>query len=181
MILKNDYKIVGDKVILFVNNKGETLEAIISIDKLELVKSFKNTWYASKCSTRHGYYVTGHITIDGKPKNLLLHRFIMDVKESDVEVDHYDNNPLNNTNENLRLVSREQNLQNRTIQSNNTSGYRGVSFHKRKNKWQASVKENGGKQKYLGIFETAEEANEAVVKWRKDNYPFSKEANEVIV
>ncbi len=49
---------------------------------------------------------------------------------------------------------------NKRAQSNNTSGYRGVSFHKRKNKYQATIMVNR-KQIYLGSYDTALEASEA--------------------
>lgn len=178
--MKNNYKIQGNKVLMTLAYKGETVITEISLDKLEIANEFPNKWYAGMCASRKRLFVTGHITENGKQKSVLLHRWINKLSDSNIEVDHYDNNPLNNLNENLRLVTKEQNLQNRTIQQNNTSGYRGVSFHKGKNKWQASVKKNG-KQKYLGLFITAEEANEAVQKWRKENYTHSKEASEVTV
>lgn len=176
--MKNNYEIKKDKVVIHLSHKGETVETEISLDKLELADSFPNLWHAGMCSTRKKLFVTGHITENGEQKSVLLHRWINEVFDKNIEVDHYDNNPLNNLNENLRLVTREENLQNRTVQANNTSGYRGVSFHKGKNKWQATVSKNK-KLKHLGLFNTAEEANEAVVKWRKENYAFSKEANEV--
>jgi hypothetical protein len=42
----------------------------------------------------------------------------------------------------------------------NTSGYRGVSWHKAAQKWGAYIRE-GGVRHYLGLFESAEEAHEA--------------------
>lgn len=180
--MKNDFKILGDKTIIYLNYKGETVETVINTDKLERAIEFPNVWYGAYDPMRKRLCVQGHLYLEtGETRkhqtSELLHRWILDVKDKNIEVDHYDNDPLNNTNENLRLVSRAENLQNRTIQSNNTSGYRGVTFHKKKRKWQASVYKNK-KQIYLGIYETAEEANEVVKKWREENYPFSKEATE---
>lgn len=43
---------------------------------------------------------------------------------------------------------------------NNTSGYKGVSFRKDKNKWRATIKLDG-RQKSLGVFLTAQEAAKA--------------------
>ena len=45
-------------------------------------------------------------------------------------------------------------------QINNTSGFKGVSFNKPVNKYQALINING-KRKHLGYFETAEEASKA--------------------
>ena len=78
------------------------------------------------------------------------------------QVDHIDNNKLNNRIENLREAtkSREQ-LQLHHSLSDNTSGYKGVSFHKRCGKWHVQVKRQHGKKYSGGFHDTAEEANEA--------------------
>lgn len=76
------------------------------------------------------------------------------------EVDHIDRNGLNNQRHNLRFVTHQQNQWNRGKSANNTSGFKGVSWHKNRQKWQASIRING-KQVYLGIFPTREEAYKA--------------------
>ncbi len=43
---------------------------------------------------------------------------------------------------------------------NNTSGYKGVSYHKKSQKWQAAIQVDGRK-KHLGVFATAEDAGRA--------------------
>jgi len=53
----------------------------------------------------------------------------------------------------------EQSL-NRRIQSNNSSGYKGVKFDKRRGTWSAEIQFNK-KRKYLGTFKTLEGAIEA--------------------
>jgi CO dehydrogenase/acetyl-CoA synthase gamma subunit (corrinoid Fe-S protein) len=72
-------------------------------------------------------------------------------------IDHIDQNKLNNKIQNLRIATNSQNLRNRSKQVNNTSGFKGVSFHKHTNKFQAKIKINK-KQIYLGLFLSAEEA-----------------------
>jgi len=47
-----------------------------------------------------------------------------------------------------------------------TSEYKGVSFHKASNKWQAKIMING-KQKYIGLFKTELEAHHAYLKAEK--------------
>jgi hypothetical protein len=58
---------------------------------------------------------------------------------------------------NLRLADNFKNARNRTISSANSSGFKGVSRHKRTGKWQANIAANG-KQFYLGLYTTPEEA-----------------------
>ena len=95
----------------------------------------------------------------------LMHRQIMARilgrnLEGHEHVDHADRNTLNNTRANLRLCTPSQNGANRSLQRNNTSGYKGVSFHKHSQKWKAAVRVNGYLQ-CLGYFHTPEEAFEA--------------------
>jgi hypothetical protein len=74
-----------------------------------------------------------------------------------MEVDHEDRNSLNNSVDNLRLGGSVLQNQNRGIWSNNTSGVKGVSWHKGVSKWQAYI-EVEIKRKYLGYFATLKEA-----------------------
>ena len=74
-------------------------------------------------------------------------------------IDHIDHNPSNNKIENLRIATQAENFRNRPKQSNNTSGFKGVSFHKDRKKFQAKIKING-KQIYLGLFQSAKEAHD---------------------
>jgi hypothetical protein len=76
-------------------------------------------------------------------------------------IDHIDGNTLNNHIENLRLVTNKENQRNRTvINKNNTSGCTGVTWDKNKRKWLAQISVNN-KNKYLGRYETKEEAASA--------------------
>jgi hypothetical protein len=58
------------------------------------------------------------------------------------EVDHIDNNPLNNRIENLRLANRSEQCCNTRIRKDNTSGIKGVSWDKSRNKWVVTVTKN---------------------------------------
>jgi hypothetical protein len=73
------------------------------------------------------------------------------------QLDHVNRNTVDNRIANLRDVSHKQNHQNRSKQSNNTSGYAGVYWHKQNSRWQASIKHNQ-KKVSLGCFATVEEA-----------------------
>lgn len=73
-------------------------------------------------------------------------------------IDHIDGDATNNAIKNLRLVTHSENHRNRKIQSNNKSGVPGVRF--KSGKWCARVKING-KEKYLGSFQSKEDAIEA--------------------
>ena len=55
---------------------------------------------------------------------------------------------------NLRLASRKQNCENVKMLSSNTSGFRGVTWHKGAGKWSAQIQHNR-ENRYLGLFEAA--------------------------
>lgn len=93
-----------------------------------------------------------------------MHRLINQTPEG-FETDHIDRNKLNNKRSNLRTATRSINSQNRGMFKNNTSGYKGVYFIKKKNKWEAR-KMIGGKPCFIGSnFDSAEEAAQAYQKF----------------
>lgn len=73
------------------------------------------------------------------------------------EIDHIDNNRTNNKISNLREATRLENSYNKKIFPNNSSGLKGVSFHKASKKWQATIRFDY-KWIYLGLFSTPKEA-----------------------
>lgn len=75
-------------------------------------------------------------------------------------VDHIDLDTLNNCRENLRLASQSQNKGNGVKHKDNTSGFKGVTWTKRNQKWQAQLMINR-KRKHLGYFVNIEDAVEA--------------------
>ena len=76
------------------------------------------------------------------------------------EIDHRDGDGSNNRILNLRVATRAQNTENTGIRSDNTSGVKGVRFHKRSGLWNARV-QHGGVCHSLGYFKTIEEAKKA--------------------
>ena len=90
--------------------------------------------------------------------NKYLHRVILG-QPNGKDVDHINRNPLDNRRENLRICTHQQNQFNKTKRSDNTSGYKGVYFHKQKQKFRAQIMVDK-KPKHLGYFDTAERAHE---------------------
>ncbi|MEC0328736.1 HNH endonuclease [Paenibacillus macerans] len=89
-----------------------------------------------------------------------MHRYLTDAPKGTV-VDHINGNKLDNRRENLRIVSQTENQANRhSPNRNNTTGYRGVSWHKAARKYEAGTN-FGGQRQFLGLFDTAKEAARA--------------------
>ena len=77
--------------------------------------------------------------------------------QPEVFIDHINGCRSDNRIANLREATASQNGRNTGKYSNNTSGFKGVSYSKYCGKYQASVSENG-KSKFLGYFHTPENA-----------------------
>lgn len=98
----------------------------------------------------------------GRGSTIHIHRLIMErilarnLLRTEL-VDHKNRNGLDNRRSNLRLVTHSQNMKNRKLQVNNSSGYRGVFWRKDAKKWQAQIKVEG-RFKSLGTFTEIEDA-----------------------
>lgn len=105
------------------------------------------------------YFIGGYAARKESGKTIYMHREVTSALKG-TEVDHINNNGLDNRTSNLRIVTRTQNNQNRGMQKSNTSGYKGVVWHKQNQKWWARIWVNG-KQISLGCFDAIEKAANA--------------------
>lgn len=109
----------------------------------------------------------GYWIINYKDKTYFVHKLIFYIMGFDIPdiVDHINLDKTNNRWTNLRAVDKRQNNTNQPKRKDNTSGFKGVYFHKSHNKWMARISHHG-KSKFLGYATTPEEAaiiyNEAV-------------------
>lgn len=134
------------------------------------VEDFANISYCERRNTRFAGTVAGghdghgyrRIRIDGKM--WLAHRLIWIYANGPIpgglQIDHINGKREDNRLDNLRLVTNAENHRNQSMPRNNTSGAIGVSWHKRDRKWEAKIRIDG-RQKNLGLFETAAEAAKA--------------------
>ncbi len=122
----------------------------------------------------------GYIVIGINKEEYLAHRLVyLYVYGSlpELYVDH--KNCIRNDNRlsNLRLADTFQNSKNMLISKRNSSGFKGVSWDKAKEKWLAVTRLNG-KHKFIGYFNTAQEASLAYQDFAKINHgEFYRPAN----
>lgn len=175
MIMKNDYEVRGDITVIFLKKKnGEAFETIISTEDLPKAMEMPNKWAAKYDPDIKNYYVRGRFPkVNGKVREIRLHRWLMGDPKGMV-IDHMNHDTLNNTRDNLRVITNAQNQQNRkgAMKNNKSSGIRGVTWHKRDKKWQAEIIINR-KYKFLGYFDDVKEAEKAAIEARTIYMPFS--------
>jgi len=136
---------------------SQNLYTLVDDEHFEELNKFK--WYARK--DRKTFYATRN----SNPRKLRLpqiqlHRTLFKDIPNGMEIDHIDGNGLNNQLSNLRIVTKTQNLLNKSVYKSNKSGYRGVYYNKRDKKWCATGKINKI-QKNLGSFKDIESAIKA--------------------
>lgn len=124
-----------------VLSKGEI--ALVSDEDADLAKL---KWF------RHteGYAVRKPSTGTVRMHRLILTRMLGRELEKSEDTDHIDHNRLNNQRDNRRVATRTQNIRNSSRRSDNTSGYRGVSWSKVSSKWLAFIWVDK-KYHYLGL------------------------------
>lgn len=115
------------------NKVGET---IIDIDDLELALQNRLHMKASHKNKENPLHYAIH---KSENKNIRLHNLIMGAKN----VDHINNDGLDNRKENLRIVTNSQNGMNQRLQARSLSGVTGVTWGKSNKTWHANIKKDG--------------------------------------
>lgn len=101
--------------------------------------------------------------MNGKTQTLFLHRAVLEhhgVCLDGLQTDHRNRCPLDNRRSNLRVATHSENMQNRSMHKNNSSGFTGVWWSREKKKWVAELRANGRKH-YLGAFTDIDKAARA--------------------
>lgn len=149
---KNTYDLSGEYGIGYTSSGKEFYFDLEDYDK---IKDY--CWYISE-----GYAYS-------KDKECIsLHRLVMNAKPDEF-VGHDDRKRNDSRKANLRIVSRMQNNQNKSLRSNNTSGITGVSYRRNRGTWTAYITVN--KQTIiLGHFHDFDDAVVARLKAEKEYF-----------
>lgn len=145
-------KVVVDGSVAYIYVQSKTHgEKIIAIDTPDLPAVSQHCWSVYKRKNRRSFYAQSRI--DGRV--VRLHQWLLG--NPGTGVDHKDGNGLNNTRENLRPATTSQNNANQLLRSNNTSGHKGVSWHKKDQRWRATITVSS-QHRHLGNFHKIEDA-----------------------
>ena len=133
------------------------LKELLNYDPLTGIFIWKisNGKRAAAGRTAGGILATGYIQIRINAKHYLAHRLAWLFQTGTFppdQIDHINGIRDDNRYTNLREAKNSQNCCNSKIRKNNTSGMKGVSWHKQQKKWRASIVKNN-KQIFLGLFD----------------------------
>jgi hypothetical protein len=153
------------------NRKGEEIaETIFDLEDYNKVKNIK--WHRIN---------TGYVMSNKEIGPVSFTKFILNLhKEKETTVDHKNRNKLDNRKENLRICTQMENIKNRGISKNNTSGFKGVSFCKDIKKWGAFIMCDYIPI-FIGTFSTKEEAALAYNEKAKELHGEFAVLNEVTI
>lgn len=90
--------------------------------------------------------------IEGR-KSIRLHRYLLNLKDTNLVVDHKNRNALDNRKENLRITTQGKNNMNATKRrSAKTSKFKGVHYSSNRNRWIAQIQKD--RKKYTSTHKT---------------------------
>lgn len=161
-------KLTRERVCELFNYNSETGEIV---HKFRAKETFsKNAHYV-----RHLAFVgmnagwansKGYIDVNVDGKKFKAHRVAWLIENGSLpeypgfQIDHINGIRTDNRIENLRIVTSSENSKNSGLPVSNTSGVKGVYWHKQSGKWNAKIK-IGKTLKCLGLFAEIEEAAKA--------------------
>lgn len=99
---------------------------------------------------------------NGGKKHIPMHRVIACTPHH-LQTDHIDGNGLNNTRNNLRHATISQNQANMRLRDDNTSGQKGVHWHKPSGKWRAAIRHCNSFY-HIGLYDTLDDAASAYLR-----------------
>lgn len=123
--------------------------SLVDDEDYERVNAHK--WYAAK---KRNYFYAQR---EQNGACIKMHRFIMNVTDKSIHIDHRFGNGLDNRKENLRICTSAQNSMNRDGMPKSSSPYKGVSWCKNTNKWKSQIRKDN-KLFYLGVYSDPVEA-----------------------
>lgn len=145
-VITNKYDLSGNYGIGWTNNTNK--EFYFDLEDYDKIKDY--CW--SETQNESGYSSLISYKRGTRNINVKMHYII-----AGKHCDHANRNALDNRKENLRPATYSQNKQNQGIRKDNTSGFIGVKWNKKTQKWNVTVNINK-KQKWLGSFCDKEDA-----------------------
>lgn len=163
----NNYDLSGEYGVGYTSNTKK--EFYFDLEDYDLIKDYCWKENPPTNNNKNGY-------LNSTYKSVSIHGIVMHKEnyrkekyKNDFVIDHIDGNVLNNRKQNLRICTNQQNLMNCKLSSNNTTGYTGISYDKKYNKWDAHIMIDR-KNIHLGRFANIEDATKARLKAEEEYF-----------
>ncbi len=148
--------------IIITSKKYGSHILLIEDEHKDIYEKYK--WYLSK--GKNTYYLHCRMQKNNIKYTILFHRVVTSAS-CDVVVDHKDGNGLNNKKDNLRIATVSENNRNIGTQKNNKSGYKGVIFYSKMDRYRVQIMKD--RKKISGGYfdspiEAAKKYNELAIK-----------------
>ncbi len=137
---------------------------IALVDDCDYLRLSKFHWTATE--GRNTFYAIRTIWTGERSKAIRMHREILGAND-EIKVDHRNRNGLDNRRKNLRTATTVQNCANSPKRKQNTSGFKGVYFCTKTNRWRARL-ETQGVRYHIGRFDTARAASIAYRRFHRE-------------
>lgn len=124
----------------------------VLVDDEDIKRLSEIAWWI----TPQGYVVCKLPSADGHRRCIGMHRFLMNDPDTDA-VDHINRNKLDNRKANLRACSHSKNCRNIGKRRGCSSRHRGVSWNKRRKRWQVVLRVDG-KLQWHGFYDSESDA-----------------------
>lgn len=135
---KNLYDLSNDYGICYAINTGDKI--LFDLEDYDKIKNF--TWYVSEARSEENHKRHhGYKRVEARINSTKLER-MQNLILNSKNIDHINNNPLDNRKSNLRPSIDgyyNQNALNTRIRGNNTSGHKGVSYDKKRKCWRSYI------------------------------------------
>ena len=149
----NKYKIVGDTLIVY--NRKDNREMLFDTQDFDFIN--QHTWFIDDKG-----YVGTNIKVNGKYKNAIAHRLLMNTPVG-METDHRNSITTDNRKKNLLVTTKAENMHNR-------KSAKGYIWNRNKNRWMSYINFNN-KRIHLGYYDTEHEARAAYLEAKKKYHP----------
>ena len=128
---------------------------VVLVDDEDVARLSVLSWWI----TPQGYAVCKLPAVNGYRRVIGMHRFLLNEPDS-ADIDHINRNKLDNRKSNLRPCTHSENCRNKGKRRGCSSQHRGVSWNKRKGRWQVVIRVNG-KLEWRGWYDSEAEAAKA--------------------
>lgn len=156
----NQYDLSGEYGIGWTTNTNK--EFYFDLEDYNKIKDY---CWNENIDKSTGYHVLTTCDYNSSYKTIKMHKILGYLDFTD----HKDRNPLNNRRSNLRTATPSENMRNHSKRKDNTSGFTGITYDKRRDTWTVRISIDG-KFKHIGSFKNKDDAVIARLKAEQKYY-----------